>query len=81
MKLTNIPIGKSGKVMRLTCQGQKRRRLLDLGLIPGTIVRAKQKSPFGDPIAFEIRGATMALRSEETEAVIIEEVKKNKKVS
>lgn len=81
MKLTNMPIGESGKVLHLTCQGKKKRRLLDLGLIPGTIVRAKQKSPSGDPIAFEIRGAIMALRSEETESVIVEEVEKNKKFS
>ncbi|MBM7624912.1 FeoA family protein [Sporohalobacter salinus] len=81
MKLTDISIGKSGKVTRLNCQGKKRRRLLDLGLIPGTTIRAKQKSPSGDPIAFEIRGATIALRSEETNMVIVEEIEKNKKVS
>lgn len=80
MKLTNMPIGQSGKVVRLTCQGQKKRRLFDLGLIPGTTVKARQKSPAGDPIAFDIRGATIALRSEETDAVIIE-VEENKKVS
>ena len=80
MKLTNMPIGKSGKVVCLTCQGQKKRRLLDLGLIPGTKIKARQKSPSGDPIAFEIRGATIALRSEETNSVIIE-VEENKKVS
>lgn len=81
MKLTNLSIGKNGKVIKLTCQGQKRRRLLDLGLIPGTTVRTRQKSPVGDPIAFEIRGATMALRSEETDVVIIKEIEKNKKIS
>jgi ferrous iron transport protein A len=69
MKLTNMPIGESGKVLHLTCQGQKRRRLLDLGLIPGTTVEAKRKSPSGNPIAYLIRGTVLALRKEETNLV------------
>jgi Fe2+ transport system protein FeoA len=51
-------------VVRLAdaCQGPQRRRLLDLGVVPGTIVTAEFSSPGGDPIAYRIRGALIALR-------------------
>jgi ferrous iron transport protein A len=46
--------------------------MLDLGLIQGTRVEALQKSPSGDPIAYEIRGAVIALRSEEASQILVE---------
>jgi ferrous iron transport protein A len=48
--------------------------MLDLGLICGTRVEALQKSPSGDPTAYEIRGAVIALRSEEAAQILIEVV-------
>ena len=47
------------------CRGLERRRLMDLGLLPGTVVAAEMKSPTGDPTAFRIRGALIALRGEQ----------------
>ena len=69
MVLTSLPIGMTGKITELKAHSNQRRRLLDLGLIPGTVVKAKRKSPSGDPIAYLIRGTTLALRSEETNLV------------
>ncbi len=69
MFLTDLPIGNKGEIMDLTARGNQRRRLLDLGLIPGTTVVAKRKSPSGDPIAYLIRGTVLALRKEETDLV------------
>jgi ferrous iron transport protein A len=51
-----------------------RRRLLDLGLIPGTVVEAIGKSPAGDPVAYRIRGAVIALRREEGRRVFIQQL-------
>lgn len=47
------------------CQGTQRRRLLDLGVVPGTRIRAELRSASGDPTAYEIRGALIALRREQ----------------
>ncbi|QTL97111.1 ferrous iron transport protein A [Iocasia frigidifontis] len=69
MLLTNLPQKSNGKITGLTAKGKQRRRLLDLGLIPGTTVVAKRKSPSGDPIAYLIRGTVLALRKEETDLV------------
>jgi ferrous iron transport protein A len=70
--LNFLPLGKKAKVKALISTGQSRRRMLDLGLISDTEVEALQKSPSGDPIAYHIRGAVIALRSEEAENILVE---------
>lgn len=70
--LNILPIGRKAKVKKLTSDGIIRRRLLDLGLISDTEVEALQKSPSGDPVAYHIRGAVIALRSEEASKIMVE---------
>lgn len=72
VSLDMIPCGKSAKVKELTSAGNLRRRMLDLGLIIGTIVESLRKSPSGDPTAYVIRGAVIALRSEEASKIMVE---------
>jgi Fe2+ transport system protein FeoA len=60
-----------GQVVRVlginsSFQGPQRRRLLDLGLVPGTVVEAELASAGGDPVAYRIRGALIALRKEQS---------------
>lgn len=69
--LHNLKVGESGEVSELSAEGIQRRRLLDLGFVPGVIVKNERKSPFGDPIAFKIKGAIIALRKEETAQIFI----------
>lgn len=64
--------GNAGIVRRLLFQGSERRRMLDLGLICDTIVKALRKSPSGDPVAYEIRRTVIALRSEEAAKILVE---------
>lgn len=70
--LNSIFVGDKCKVKKLVSEGLIRRRLLDLGLIPGTIVEVVQKSPFEDPVAYLIRGTVIAIRSEVAEKVLVE---------
>lgn len=70
--LSRLSIGKKARVALLTADGNIRRRMLDLGLILGTVVEALLKSPAGDPVAYEIRGAVIALRSEEASKIMVE---------
>ncbi|RKD34189.1 FeoA family protein [Thermohalobacter berrensis] len=74
--LHNLPVGKKGRVRKLLNSGQKRRRLLDLGLIPNSIVKTELISPLGNPIAYNIRGSVIALRKEETRNVVVEIIDK-----
>jgi ferrous iron transport protein A len=70
--LSLLPLGKKAKVKALTTNGTSRRRMLDLGLISDTEVEALQKSPSGDPVAYQIRGAVIALRKEEASRILVE---------
>ena len=72
--LNSLPIGAKCKVKRLDSDGTLRRRLLDLGLIEDTVVEALQKSPSGDPVAYLIRGAVIALRAEVASMILVERI-------
>lgn len=71
--LSSLGVHQSGRVVRLSnaCRGLERRRLMDLGLVPGTVVEAEMRSPVGDPTAYRIRGASIALRREQAHHVLI----------
>ncbi len=72
--LSSLKPGEEGKVLILSrrCRGQERRRLLDLGVLPGTVIRAEMRSPNGDPTAYRIRDALIALRAEQAEVIRVQ---------
>ncbi|NLM62995.1 MAG: ferrous iron transport protein A [Mollicutes bacterium] len=72
--LSKLEINEKGIVKKINIEGEFRRRLLDLGLIPDTEVTVLQKSPFGDPVAYLIRGAVIALRREIVDKILVERV-------
>lgn len=53
------------------CRGAERNRLLDLGLVPGSEIRIDLVSPSGNPTAYMIRGASIALRREQADHVYV----------
>ncbi|MGM9684318.1 MAG: ferrous iron transport protein A [Eubacteriales bacterium] len=70
--LNDISPGQSAVVRSLRTTGSMRRRLLDIGLIENTRVECLGRSPAGDPSAFLIRGAVIAIRSEDCKDILIE---------
>jgi Fe2+ transport system protein FeoA len=71
-RLSELQPGESGQVIRVEGEGEQRRRLMDLGLIPGTVVTAEMVSPMGDPTAYRIRGALIALRQDQAGLIVVE---------
>ncbi|MDE2793897.1 MAG: metal-dependent transcriptional regulator [Gemmatimonadota bacterium] len=65
--LAEVQPGDSATVVGIApgCRGPARRRLLDLGVVPGTVIHARMRSAAGDPVAYDIRGALVALRHEQ----------------
>lgn len=63
--LDKVPLGACVRVEGLDLDGLLRRRLLDLGFVLGTWVRPLRRSPLGDPTAYEVMGAVVALRRSE----------------
>ena len=69
--LNKLPIGKKASVVSLTSDGATRRRMLDLGVIDGTEIEPLYKSPSGNPVAYFIRGAVIALRSDVSQKIMV----------
>jgi DtxR family Mn-dependent transcriptional regulator len=65
--LARLEQGQAATVVSLSpaIRGAERRRLMDLGLLPGTRILAELQSPSGDPTAYRLRGALIALRAEQ----------------
>ena len=69
ISLDKLPIGKKANVSALISDGAARRRMLDLGIIDGTEIKPLYKSPSGNPVAYLIRGAVIALRLDVSEKI------------
>ena len=78
--LKDLVCGQCAMVTELVTEGSMRRRLQDMGLIAGTNVKCILKSPLGDPTAYLIRGAVIALREEDVGGVIVEYNEKRKNI-
>lgn len=72
ISLREMEPGQRARIKEITATGSIRRRLLDIGLVEGTEIKCVGKSPAGDPAAFSIRGAVIAIRSEDGSNVIAE---------
>lgn len=57
-------------IKELKTSGDLRQRLMDIGFVPGTKVECVRISPFGDPKAFLVRGAVIALRNSDSATVL-----------
>lgn len=69
--LNQLPMGIKASVVSLNANGPTRRRMLDLGVIGGTEIEPLYKSPSGNPIAYCIRGAVIALRSDVSNKILV----------
>lgn len=77
LTLADLQPGDTGVVAALFSKGLERRRMMDMGLVPGTKVRAEMSSPLNDPVAYRVRGALIALRQEQARLVSIEIIGEN----
>jgi Fe2+ transport system protein FeoA len=67
--LANLTPGATAIVGAVSATGDERRRLLDLGFLPGTSVEMVMRSPLGDPLAFRVRGSVVALRKKQARRI------------
>ena len=74
MTLNDLKIGKSGVVATVGGEKKLRRRLLEMGITPRTIVTVKKAAPMGDPIELLLRGYVLSLRLADAEKITIEEI-------
>ncbi len=74
--LASLKPGEEGEIVAIsrTMHPAERHRLLDLGVLPGAKVRVEFESPLGEPVAYLIRGALIALRDEQAEKILVKKL-------
>jgi DtxR family Mn-dependent transcriptional regulator len=75
--LSTLKVGETGVVRTISSliRGIERRRLFDLGIIPGTEIRVEMIGPGRDPTAYQIRGSVIALRSSQAKLIRVDLVR------
>lgn len=72
MNLAELKVGGSGRVARVSAPAAVRRRLMDMGLLAGEVVRLEKVAPLGDPLEVALRGYRLSLRKSEAAGVELE---------
>lgn len=65
-------------VQKLTGKGKVKRRLMDMGIIPGTEMEIQKIAPLGDPVEVKFKGYNLSLRREEADMIVVEVVSHQK---
>ncbi|MBR4122862.1 MAG: ferrous iron transport protein A [Clostridia bacterium] len=73
-KLNELKLSQKAKINKILTSGDMRRRFIDIGLIENTVVECVGISPQGDPKAYLIRGAVIAIRNEDSKEILIQEI-------
>ena len=72
MTLDKLPLGQEAVITAVGGEGALRCRLLDMGLIPRTLVRVEKIAPLGDPLELRVRGYSLSLRKEDAGKIEVE---------
>ena len=70
--LSNLSPGKSGIVVKLGKPGKLRRKIIDMGITPGTKITVLSVAPLGDPMKINVRGYELSIRKSECEEILID---------
>lgn len=74
LPLSKLKKGQKGIVVRVGGKGAVKRRMMDMGLVPGSEIRVVRIAPFGDPIEFNVKGYSLSLRKSEAKDIIVGKV-------
>ncbi len=71
-KLKDLKPGGKGKVLRIVSRGETNKRIVEMGVTPGTVVEVERVAPLGDPIDVKVKGYHLSLRKEEADGIEVE---------
>jgi len=74
MTLGDVPIGSTVLVTEVGGEGAFRRRLMELGVLPGTRVELVRVAPLGDPMELRVRGCSLSMRRDEARSIVVARV-------
>jgi ferrous iron transport protein A len=71
VRLSQLPLRQSATLLKIGGTRAFRRRLMELGLVPGTPVQVVNVSPLGDPIELQVREGRLSIRRREAESLMV----------
>ena len=69
--LVDLPLGQHAEIVSINCDRRLSRRLMEMGLLPGTRVRLVRSAPFGDPVELRVRNYSLSLRRAEAAKIAV----------
>lgn len=75
MKLSDLKLGEKGRIVSLELVGVSKRRLMDMGVLPGEPIIVEKIAPMGDPIDVKIKGYQLSFRKQEADFITVEKIK------
>ncbi len=72
MKLNEVGPGRKARITKVQGKGEVKRRIIDMGVTPGTFVEVERVAPLGDPIEIRVKGYHLSLRKEEAARIFVE---------
>lgn len=72
--LTDLELGKNAMITKVNGSGAIRRRMIDMGIVPGMEVKMERYAPLGDPVQIKLKGYHLSLRKEEANTIEIEDI-------
>ncbi len=71
MKLTELKRGESAKIVKIGRIGELKKRLVDMGITSGEVIKLERNAPLGDPQEYIIKGTGIAIRKEDAQNIEI----------
>lgn len=74
VKLTDLKRGESAQILKISKIGELKKRLIDMGVNSGQIIKLERSAPLGDPQEFRISGNSLAIRKQDAEHIEVEKI-------
>lgn len=75
--LADVPVGAEATIVQVRCARPVARRLMEMGLLPGTSVAVVRVAPLGDPVVLRVRGYSLSIRRQEAASIAVEDVRES----
>ncbi|MFQ5510983.1 MAG: ferrous iron transport protein A [Candidatus Krumholzibacteriia bacterium] len=70
--MNKLKPGIKARIVRITGAGGVRKRIVDMGMTPGTVVEVERVAPLGDPIAVRVKRYRLVLRKAEASRIAVQ---------
>ncbi|TDT72368.1 ferrous iron transport protein A [Hypnocyclicus thermotrophus] len=74
MTLNELKVGNKAKILKIENLGKLKKRLMDMGITKGEVIKYQRNAPLGDPKEFIIKNTTICIRKSDASNIYIKEI-------